>query len=136
MSEKKDFTLNDKQMLLRDAIRRMDPLHQHWKLLEGIYRTGLRRELNARDFADLLPTPIPGNVLKTINMALPHISLMCTSIVSRDPQMLVTAIGGQSEEADTNATFAQAALTYFWKRTNATDDVKSATEDIQQTSIK
>jgi hypothetical protein len=130
MSEKKDFTLNDKQMLLRDAIRRMDPLHQHWKLLEGIYRTGLRRELNARDFADLLPTPIPGNVLKTINMALPHISLMCTSIVSRDPQMLVTAIGGQSEEADTNATFAQAALTYFWKRTNATDDVKSATEDM------
>ena len=126
----KSYTLNDKQMLLRDAIRRMDPLHQHWKILEGIYRTGMRRDLNARDFADLTPTPIPGNILKTINMTLPHISLMTTSIVSRDPQMLVAPIGGQDETTEDNATFAQAVLTYFWKRTNATDDVKSATEDM------
>lgn len=126
----KSYTLNDKQMLLRDAIRRMDPLHQHWKILEGLYRTGMRRDLNAKDFADLTPTPIPGNILKTINMTLPHISLMSTSIVSRDPQMLVAPIGGQDETTEDNATFAQAVLTYFWKRTNATDDVKSATEDM------
>lgn len=126
----KSYTLNDKQMLLRDAIRRMDPLHQHWKILEGLYRTGMRRDLNAKDFADLTPTPIPGNILKTINMTLPHISLMATSIVSRDPQMLVAPIGGQDETTEDNATFAQAVLTYFWKRTNATDDVKSATEDM------
>ena len=126
----KKFTLNDKQMLMRDAVRRMDPLHQHWKVLEGLYRTGLRRDLNARDFADLTPTPIPGNLLKTINMTLPHISLMATSIVSRDPQMIVTPIGGQDEIAEENATFAQAVLHYFWKRTNATDDVKAATEDM------
>jgi len=126
----KKFTLNDKQMLMRDAVRRMDPLHQHWKILEGLYRTGLRRDLNARDFADLTPTPIPGNLLKTINMTLPHISLMSTSIVSRDPQMIVTPIGGQDEITEDNATFAQAVLTYFWKRTNATDDVKAATEDM------
>jgi len=126
----KSYTLNDKQMLLRDAIRRMDPLHQHWKILEGIYRTGMRRDLNARDFADLTPTPIPGNILKTINMTLPHISLMTTSIVSRDPQMLVAPIGGQDETTEDNATFAQAVLTYFWKRTNATDDVKASTEDM------
>ena len=126
----KKYTLNDKQMLMRDAVRRMDPLHQHWKILEGLYRTGLRRDLNARDFADLTPTPIPGNLLKTINMTLPHISLMATSIISRDPQMIVTPIGGQTSEAEDNATFAQAVLTYFWKRTNATDDVKAATEDM------
>lgn len=126
----KKFTLNDKQMLLRDAIRRMDPLHQHWKILEGLYRTGLRRDLNAKDFADLTPTPIPGNILKTINYTLPHLSLMVTSIVSRDPQMLVVPIGGQDNTAEDNATFAQAVLQYFWKRTNATDDVKSATEDM------
>jgi hypothetical protein len=126
----KSYTLNDKQLLLRDAIRRMDPLHQHWKVLEGLFRTGLRRELNARDFSDLTPTPIPGNVLKTINMVLPHISLMTTSIVSRDPQMLVTPVGGQDEETEDNATFAQAVLQYFWRRTNATDDVKAATEDM------
>lgn len=117
-------------MLMRDAVRRMDPLHQHWKVLEGVFRTGLRRDLNARDFADLIPTPIPGNVLKTINMVLPHISLMTTSIVSRDPQMLVTPVGGQDESTEDNATFAQAVLHYFWKRTNATDDVKAATEDM------
>ena len=126
----KSFTLNDKQMLLRDAVRRMDPLHQHWKILEGLFRTGMRRDLNARDFADLTPTPIPGNVLKTINMTLPHIALMATSIVSRDPQMLVVPIGGQDETTEDNATFAQAVLHYFWKRTNATDDVKAATEDM------
>jgi hypothetical protein len=126
----KKFTLNDKQMLLRDAIRRMDPLHQHWKILEGLYRTGMRRDLNAKDFADLTPTPIPGNILKTINYILPHISLMVTSIVSRDPQMLVIPIGGKDNTAEDNATFAQAVLQYFWKRTNATDDVKSATEDM------
>lgn len=130
MASVKSFTLNDKQMLMRDAVRRMDPLHQHWKVLEGVFRTGLRRDLNARDFADLIPTPIPGNVLKTINMVLPHISLMTTSIVSRDPQMLVTPVGGQDESTEDNATFAQAVLTYFWKRTNATDDVKAATEDM------
>jgi hypothetical protein len=130
MASIKSFTLNDKQMLMRDAVRRMDPLHQHWKVLEGVFRTGLRRDLNARDFADLIPTPIPGNVLKTINMVLPHISLMTTSIVSRDPQMLVTPVGGQDESTEDNATFAQAVLTYFWKRTNATDDVKAATEDM------
>ena len=126
----KSYVLQDKQMLVRDALRRMDPLHQHWKVMEGVYRTGMRRDLNARDFADLTPTPIPGNVLKTINMVLPHISLMSTSIVSRDPQMLVTPIGGQDEDTEQNATFAQAVLTYFWKRTDATDDVKSATEDM------
>lgn len=124
------YDLREKQLLVRDALRRMDPLHQHWKVLEGIYRTGMRRDLNARDFADLTPTPIPGNVLKTINMTLPHISLMCTSIISRDPQMLVTPIGGQTDDAEQNAIFAQAVLQYFWKRTDATDDVKSATEDM------
>jgi hypothetical protein len=126
----KSYTLNDKQMLIRDSVRRMDPLHQHWKILEGLFRTGMRRDLNARDFTDLTPTPIPGNVLKTINMTLPHISLMTTSIVSRDPQMLVVPIGGQDETTEDNATFAQAVLHYFWKRTNATDDVKAATEDM------
>ena len=126
----KKFTLQDKQLLVRDAVRRLDPLHQHWKILEGVYRTGLRRDLNARDFADLTPTPIPGNVLKTINMVLPHISLMATSIISRDPQMIVTPIGGTADDAEDNATFAQAVLHYFWRRTQATDDVKAATEDM------
>ena len=126
----KKYTLGDKQMLIRDAARRMDPLHQHWKILEGLYRTGLRRDLNSRDFADLTPTPIPGNVLKTINMALPHLSLMATSIISRDPQMIVVPIGGESAETEDNAAFAQAVLHYFWKRTDATDDVKASTEDM------
>jgi hypothetical protein len=126
----KEFDFNDKQLLIRDATRRMDPLHQHWKVLEGLFRTGLRRDLNARDFADLTPTPIPGNVLKTINMVLPHISLMTTSIVSRDPQIIVTPIGGTSSDVEDNADFAKAVLDYFWKRTAATDDVKAATEDM------
>jgi hypothetical protein len=129
-TESMKYTLQDKQLLIRDALRRMDPLHIHWRMLEGIYRTGLRRELNSRDFADLTPTPIPGNVLKTINMTLPHISLMSTSIVSRDPQMLVTPLGGTDESSEDNAVFALAVLHYFWKRTQATDDVKSATEDM------
>jgi hypothetical protein len=126
----KEFDFNDKQLLIRDAVRRMDPLHQHWKVLEGLFRTGLRRDLNARDFADLTPTPIPGNVLKTINMVLPHISLMTTSIVSRDPQLIVTPIGGPSADVEDNADFAKAVLDYFWRRTAATDDVKAATEDM------
>lgn len=129
-TESMKYTLQDKQLLIRDALRRMDPLHIHWRMLEGIYRTGLRRELNSRDFADLTPTPIPGNVLKTINMTLPHISLMSTSIVSRDPQMLVTPLGGTDESTEDSAVFALAVLHYFWKRTQATDDVKSATEDM------
>lgn len=125
-----DYTLAEKQLLIRDAIRRMDPLHSHWKLMEGLFRTGLRRDLNARDFSDLTPSPIPGNVLKTINMVLPHISLMTTSIVSRDPQMIVTPIGGSGDETEDNADFAKAVLEYFWRRTSATDDVKAATEDM------
>ena len=125
----KKYTFSEKQMLIRDARTRLNPLHQHWKVLEGLYRTGLRRDLDQRDFSDLTPTAIPGRVLKTINMTLPHLSLMATSIISRDPQMIVTPIGGLDETTD-NATFAQAVLHYFWKRTDATDDVKAATEDM------
>jgi hypothetical protein len=127
---KSKYTLEDKQAALRDAIRRMEPVHQHWRMLESLYRIGAQREVTAIDLNRILPFPTPGTFLRTVNMVLPHLNLIINSVTARDPKLIVTPLGGDEAVIEKNATIAKAVLEYFWRRTAATDVLRDMTQDM------
>lgn len=127
---KSKYTLSDKQAALRDAIRRMEPVHQHWRMLESLYRIGAQREVTAIDMNRILPFPTPGTFLRTVNMVLPHLNLIINSVTARDPKLIVTPIGGDETVIEQNATIAKAVLDYFWRRTASTDALRDMTQDM------
>ena len=126
----KPYTLEEKQSALRDSFRRMEPVHIHWRMLEALYRTGAQRELTMLDLNRILPFPIPGSFLRTVNMVLPHISMIINTVVSRDPKFIVVPTGGDEEVVETNARIAKNVLEYFWKRTDATSTLRDMTQDM------
>ena len=126
----KGYSLKDRQAALRDAQRRMEPVHIHWRMLEALYRTGAQRELTMLDLNRILPFPIPGSFLRTVNMVLPHISMIVNSVVSRDPKFVVTPTGGDEQVVERNARIAKNVLEYFWKRTDATSTLRDITQDM------
>ena len=127
---KSKYTLADKQAALRDSIRRMEPVHQHWRMLESLYRIGAQREVTAIDMNRILPFPTPGTFLRTVNMVLPHLNLIINSVTSRDPKFVVTPIGGDETVVEKNASIAKAVLDYYWKRSAATDVLRDMTQDM------
>jgi hypothetical protein len=124
------YSLDDKRAAVRDALRRMDPVHEHWRVLESLYRTGAQRELTAADVNRIMPYPVPGTFLRTVNMILPHLTLLINSVVARDPKLVVTPVGGDVDEIERHALVAQAVLEYFWKRTAATEVLRDVTQDM------
>jgi hypothetical protein len=127
---KSKYTLADKQAALRDAIRRMEPVHQHWRMLESLYRIGAQREITQIDLNRILPFPVPGTFLRTVNMILPHLNLIINSVTARDPKLVVTPLGGDEAVIERNATIAKAVLEYFWRRTSSTDVLRDMTQDM------
>ena len=127
---KSKYTLADKQAALRDAIRRMEPVHQHWRMLESLYRIGAQREVTQIDLNRILPYPTPGTFLRTVNMVLPHLNLIINSVTARDPKLIVTPLGGDEAVIEKNATIAKAVLEYYWRRTTATDVLRDMTQDM------
>lgn len=127
---KSKYSLKDKQAALRDAIRRMEPVHQHWRMLESLYRIGAQREVTAIDLNRILPFPTPGTFLRTVNMVLPHLNLIINSVTARDPKLIVTPLGGDEAVIEQNATIAKAVLEYFWRRTASTDVLRDMTQDM------
>jgi len=130
MAVKSGYTLQDKQSALRDSIRRMEPVHLHWRMLEALYRTGAQRELTMLDLNRILPFPVPGSFLRTVNMVLPHVSMIINSVVSRDPKFLVIPTNGEPDIIERNARIAKSVLEYFWQRTDATSTLRDATQDM------
>lgn len=128
--EGKGYTLKDKQAVLRDALRRMEPVHQHWRMLESLYRTGAQRELTQVDISRIVPFPIPGTFLRTVNMILPHFTMIINTVSARDPKFVVTPVGGDLETIERNARIAQTVLSYFWKRADATSTLRDMTQDM------
>jgi hypothetical protein len=124
------YTLKDKQAAVRDALRRMEPVHVHWRMLESLYRTGAQRELTMLDLNRILPFPVPGSFLRTVNMVLPHLTMIINSVVQRDPKFVVTPVGGDISVVEVNAKIANSVLDYFWKRTDATSTLKDITQDM------
>lgn len=127
---KSKYTLSDKQAALRDAIRRMEPVHSHWRMLESLYRIGAQREVTAIDVNRILPFPTPGTFLRTVNMVLPHLNLIINSVTARDPKLIVTPLGGDEMTVERNAAIAKAVLEYFWRRTASTDAMRDMTQDM------
>ena len=127
---KSTYTLKDKQAAIRDALRRMEPVHVHWRMLESLYRTGAQRELTMLDLNRILPFPVPGSFLRTVNMVLPHLTMIINSVVQRDPKFVVTPVGGDYTVVERNAKVANAVLDYFWKRTDSTSTLRDMTQDM------
>ena len=127
---KSGYTLKDKQAAIRDALRRMEPVHVHWRMLESIYRTGAQRELTMLDLNRILPFPVPGSFLRTVNMVLPHLTMIINSVVQRDPKFVVTPVGGDVTVVERNAKIANSVLDYFWKRTDSTSTLRDMTQDM------
>ena len=127
---KSKYTLQDKQAALRDALRRMEPVHSHWRVLEALYRTGAQRELTQLDYHRILPFPVPGAFLRTVNMLLPHLTLVINSVAARDPKFIITPVGGDPAVVERNGTIAKAVLDYFWKRSDATPTLRDMTQDM------
>ena len=127
---KSKYTLKDKQAAIRDAIRRMEPVHEHWRLLEALYRTGAQRELTQLDLNRILPFPIPGSFLRTVNMILPHLTLLITYVAARDPKFVITPTDGDPLVVEQNGSTARAVLDYYWRRANATEVLRDMTQDM------
>jgi hypothetical protein len=132
MSEEKykGYSLQEKQAVIRDAQRRMEPVHSHWRMLESLYRTGAQRELTQIDLSRILPFPAPGVFLRTVNMVLPHFTMIINTVSARDPKFVVTPTGGDLMQVERNAQIAQTVLSYFWKRADATATLRDMTQDM------
>ena len=126
----KGFSLKDKQALVRDSLRRMQPVHAHWRMLESLYRTGAQREITQIDLSRILPFNVPGAFLRTVNMLLPHLTIIINSVTARDPKFVVTPVGGDPDAVERNAQIAQNLLSYFWKRADATSTLRDITQDM------
>ena len=124
------YTLQEKQSALRDAMRRMEPVHVHWRMLESLYRTGAQRELTMLDLNRILPFSVPGAFLRTVNMVLPHLTMIINSVTQRDPKFVVTPQGGDVNVIERNAKIAETVLSYFWKRTDATHTLRDMAQDM------
>jgi hypothetical protein len=130
MAKRKPYTLQDKQAAIRDALRRMEPVHLHWQMLESLYRTGAQRELTQLDLNRILPFPVPGSFLRTVNMLLPHLNLLINSVTARDPKFVVTPTDGDPYVVEQNGSTAKAVLDYFWRRADATSVLRDMTQDM------
>lgn len=123
----KPYELYDMQGLVRHAVASMDETHQQWRLLEGVFRTGSieeARELQAGQLRDL----IPGLTQSVVNLILPHINLITSSVVSRDPLFSAIPYEG-GEEAEKNAEVVNGVINYFWSRLRVTRELRDATAD-------
>jgi hypothetical protein len=108
----------------------MEPVHTHYRMLESLYRTGAQRELTMLDLNRILPFPVPGAFLRTVNMVLPHLTMITNSVIQQDPKFLVTPVGGDINVVERNAKIAKSVLEYFWQRTEATATLRDMTQDM------
>lgn len=123
----KPYSRQQIEDLIRHSVSIMDPYHRRWRMLEALYRTGsLEQAEQARVGA--LNEFFPALSSHHVNMVLPHINIIMASVVSKDPQFIATAVSG-GEEAEKNAYIAEAVVNYFWKRVNATNELRDATAD-------
>lgn len=121
------YTLQQVQDLMRHSVSIMDERHQKWRLIEGIYRTGSLNNAQNSD-AGRLKDLFPDMDQHVVNLILPHINIILASVVSREPQFLVTPIAG-GPEAEGGAETAEAIVNYFWRRLRITRELRDATAD-------
>ena len=117
------YTLRQAQALVKDAQARQREMHNRWRMLEHVFRTGqLRGEVTAGDVPGQLWEELPGLTLDGINKVLPHLTMIIETVAARDPELVVEPQAG-GPEAENGAKAAEAALRYYWKRARVTDSV-------------
>lgn len=92
MPARPTLSLEQMQQLVRDADKRMQPMYEFWRFLEGLFRTGRQRPVAAGDLQPYVPIVSP-QLLEAVNMVLGHIEIMVANSVARDPSLIVEAIG-------------------------------------------
>jgi hypothetical protein len=127
------FSLIQAQESVKDAIDRAKPQHKRWRMLEAIWRSGDIRQAEAWAErymkAGRLGDFFPDLDQSVVNIVLPHIAIMLASIVARDPQLIAVPIGG-GPIAEQNAQTAEKLLEFQWRRAQATDKLRDATQDM------
>ena len=121
------YSIDQMQNLVRHSVGIMDERHQRWRILEALYRTGNMSTLHGHE-AGRLQDLFPDFDQHVINLILPHINIILASVVSREPQFLVTPIAG-GPEAEKGAETAEALVNYFWRRLRITRELRDATAD-------
>jgi len=125
--ELKPYELDQMQGLVRYAVASMDETHQQWRLLEGIYRTGSIQEAEELRVGQLRHF-LPNMSQSVVNLILPHINLITSSVVSRDPSFTAVPYEG-GEEAEKNSEIVNGVINYFWSRLRVTRELRDATAD-------
>jgi hypothetical protein len=121
------YELHQAQDLVKDAVSRADQRHKRWRLLETLYRTGSLEQAHLPD-AGKLQDFLPNLNDHVANMILPHINIIQESVIARDPKLICEPIGG-GELAEMNTVISEGVLSYFWKRADATAQLRDATAD-------
>jgi hypothetical protein len=121
------YSLIQMQNFVRHSVGVMDERHQRWRLLEVIYRTGAMDQ-TSQEQAGRLQELFPQFDRHVINLILPHINIIMASVVSREPQFLVTPVSG-GQLAEKGAEIAESLVNYFWRRLRVTRELRDATAD-------
>lgn len=126
----KPYTLRQAQDLVKDAVHRAKPRHERWRKLELLYRTGKAQgwELTTEDVPGQVWDAVPDITLDHVNLALPLINLQMASVVQTEPAWTVEPFEG-GEPAELGARVGEQLLRYFWRRANATPDMRDITQD-------
>jgi hypothetical protein len=125
--ELEPYSLDQMQNLVRHSVGIMDERHQRWRILETLYRTGDMNTAISRD-AGRLQDLFPELDKHVVNLILPHINIIMASVVSREPQFIVTPIAG-GQDAEKGAEVATAIVNYFWRRLRITRELRDASAD-------
>jgi len=121
------YELHQMQDLVRHSVAQMDQKHQRWRTLEALYRTGSLEQAD-QVTAGRLGDFFPDLSQHSVNMILPHISIIMASVVAKDPNFVSVPIQG-GDAAEKSAIVADAVVNYFWNRLRTTRELRDATAD-------
>lgn len=121
------YSLEFMQGLVRREVRRAEPRHKRWRVLQALYRTGSVEQANqftSGTLNDLFPSLDD----YSLNLVLPHLNVILASVIARDPKPLATPYGG-GERAEAARDTAEGVMGYWWHRLRATRELRDATQD-------
>jgi hypothetical protein len=121
------FKLHEAQELVRDAVSRADQRHRRYRTLEALYRTGSLRQSRVNETGTITDF-YPDLSEHVANLILPHVNIIQESVIARDPKLICEPIGG-GEVAEMNAVTSEGVLSYQWRRSFATEQLRDATAD-------
>lgn len=129
MGRVEPYDLKTAQELVEAEITRSKPRHEAWRALEILYRTGSLEQAQKATEAGKLGELLPDLDRQVVNLVLPHLNVMLASIVARDPKHLAEPVGGDHRAEDMART-AEGVVSYFWRRTQGTENLLDSTRDM------